>query len=63
MAQVIRFPLEKRIDRISADAVRNLVSAGLIPEAEAVRTMRELGAPEEEIDIVRAVRAVRRNQL
>ena len=54
-------PLEDRVDSEAAEAVKVLAIGHLIDETVAVRTLRDLGCDENEIDLIRIVYAVRRH--
>lgn len=60
---VIRFPIERRVNRSARDAITNLARARLVSEQEAVQAVRGLGATDEEIDVLRAIYAARRNRI
>ena len=62
-ATVIPFPDERVIDSHARRAIANLARARLLTEREAVRLLGELGAPDGEIDLVRAIYAVRRHHV
>ncbi len=61
-ATIYEFPVRERIDRQAADAVHTLARAELVDEAEAVRTLEQLGMTPGEIDLVRAIYAARRHR-
>jgi hypothetical protein len=63
-ARVLPFPIQPRIvTRAARVAVRNLTLSELITAREAVRALEDMGAPEEEIDLVRGMAAVMRGRL
>ena len=55
--QMLPFPIEPR-NRAARAAVHHLSNAQLISEREAVSALENMGASEEEIDIVRRIAVV-----
>ena len=64
-SNVVHLPTPTRIyvDRASRAAIRVLAQAELVTEREAVRSLRELGASAEEVDLVRTIFSVRRHRI
>ena len=56
-------PLEERLDSEAAEAVKVLAIGHLIDERAAVRTLRDLGCDENEIDLIRVVYAVKHHRV
>ena len=59
-AQMLPFPIEPRAART---AVKHLAYAQLISEREAVKTLEDMGATEDEVDLVRGIAAVVRRHV
>ncbi len=58
-AKVLPFPIQPRmVNRAAQTAIRTLTLSKLITGREAVRALEDMGAPEEEIDLVRGIAAV-----
>lgn len=64
-ARVLAFPtpVSQRVDHAAKAAVRILARAELISESEAVRALDDLGANQDEIDLLRALYALKRGRI